>query len=516
MSMENNLFPKIFKKSPATKKQRDNFGLSKNNVLPWIWSDLNSKLSELETGFMGEVERYIRINYSGGYSEPKVRINFARLKDFLKNAEKYIVLNLGLNSFSNAIAGYGGYYVLEKVRRSAYDKMAYVCINEFVQLRGDGKEKEYEEIKKTKIEMLDLFVNLVEDYLEKKEQEKLFLHTEYLSKPPNEAFKPLLYNTIKSFRFVIDDYPDFVRNNLDTDKASDIFLKLIKNRELDKSFDFRLIVTLTDLIGAGEALKKINDLIVENRKEGNKEVIDNLERARAYLVPVKNKEVFAELESFYRKFSIKKHDINEKVNAREVDLLKEMIPRGSKILESGCGTGRLLLALKNTGYDICGYDLLPENVNEVLKENPEADVSVDDWYHTKYPDEKFDAVYSLGRNILHEYSLPGQVQLFREAARILKKGGKFIFDIPDREKGIYAENIKAYKEAMNKEGIYNIREGTVYDSPNGEHFSTRYCYSHEDIQNLAQLTGFKIIEVRCEELPTGKGDENLYYVLEKI
>jgi|GEM_PF-3534246 len=312
---------------------------------------------------------------------------------------------------------------------------------------------------------------------------------------------------------------EIFQKNID-ESSSRIFEK-IKSGNIEGIPDIKtgVVLILTDLIGAGEALKKINDLIVENRKGDNQEIAENLERAQVYLVPVKNKKVFAELESFYREFNIKEHDLNKEMTPKEIPLLKQLIPPGSKVLESGCGTGRLLLALKEAGYDISGYDLLPENVDEVLKEDPEADVSVDDWYHTKYPDKSFNAVYSLGRNILHEYSLPGQFQLFREVARVLKKGGKFIFDIPNREIGMYAENIRAYKEAMNRQGVYNLREGAVYDSPNGEHFSSRYAYSKEDIRNLARLAGFKIVNdgpSHKEELPTGQGDENLYYLLEKI
>ena len=64
--------------------------------------------------------------------------------------------------------------------------------------------------------------------------------------------------------------------------------------------------------------------------------------------------------------------------------------------------------------------------------------------------------------------------------------------------------------------IRNFRYGAIYDSPDGVHFTTRYAYSKEDIENLARLTGFEAAEVRRQELPTGAGDENWYYVLEKV
>jgi hypothetical protein len=38
---------------------------------------------------------------------------------------------------------------------------------------------------------------------------------------------------------------------------------------------------------------------------------------------------------------------------------------------------------------------------------------------------------------------------------------------------------------------------------------------HEDIEELARLSGFKIADIKRLPLETGQGDENLYYILEK-
>lgn len=187
-----------------------------------------------------------------------------------------------------------------------------------------------------------------------------------------------------------------------------------------------------------------------------------------------------------------------------------------KILEMGCGTGRLMLALKKAGIDITGYDFTPHHTELVKEQDGEAKVFQGDWHNNAVKDGSFDKIYSLGRNILHDYSLPDQVQLFREAARMLKPGGRFIFDIPNREKGGYRELVEAYASEMEKRGVRNFRKGAIYDSPDGKNFTTRYAFSHEDILELAKMTGFRIFETRKEELPTGKGDENLYYVLEKV
>ena len=152
----------------------------------------------------------------------------------------------------------------------------------------------------------------------------------------------------------------------------------------------------------------------------------------------------------------------------------------------------------------------------IKAKDAEAKVFLGDWHNNAIKDESFDTVYSLGRNILHDYSIADQAQLFREATRILKPGGKFIFDIPDRKKGGYKQMVDEYGREMRSRGIKNFRQGAIYDSPDGKNFTTRYVYSEDDIKLLAQLAGFKIKETRREELATGKGDENIYFVLEKI
>jgi hypothetical protein len=105
---------------------------------------------------------------------------------------------------------------------------------------------------------------------------------------------------------------------------------------------------------------------------------------------------------------------------------------------------------------------------------------------------------------------------YTTASYIFSKRFPSIFDIPDRDKGAYAESIKNYKEYMESRGIRNFREGAVYDSPDGHIYTTRYCYSREDIEELAVLSGFRVAYVTEKDLPTGKGDVDLYFVLEKI
>lgn len=287
-----------------------------------------------------------------------------------------------------------------------------------------------------------------------------------------------------------------------------------------------LLSLLLELESVEEARKRINEKIIfldsnntrlMPKKCINQQLKESLFELRSFITPNHDKIAITNLQKFYNEnIKFEEYEINQKMNAKEIALLQNIIGKNEKILELGCGTGRLFSEMQKAGYDISGIDFTPRHIELIREQIPNAEVSVADWHDTKMPDKSYDTVYSLGRNILHDYSFLDQVQTFREANRILKQGGKFIFDIPTREKGGYKEMVEEYAQEMKKRGIRNFRYGTIYDSPDVKNFATRYAFSQEDIQQLAQLAGFKIIEIKKETLETGKEDENLYFVLEKI
>lgn len=293
----------------------------------------------------------------------------------------------------------------------------------------------------------------------------------------------------------------------------------VKNyNETQKKF---LMIISSDVVGVDKLRDYMAKKIDQEKKEEQTNNINNLGELYSLITPNSDKQAITNLQNFYQNnIKFEEYEVNQKMNEAETTLLKGLIGKNEKVLEMGCGTGRLTAELAKDGFDITGFDFTKRHAEitkqAIEKNGQEGKVFQGDWHHNAVKDGGFSTVYSLGRNILHDYSIVDQVQLFREAARILRPGGKFIFDIPDREKGGYKKMVDGYAEEMRKRGINNFRRGAIYDSPNGEHFATRYAYAHEDIKELAELAGFKIKEIKKEALETGQGDENLYYVLEKI
>jgi len=232
--MEDQLVPKAFKNPFAAKKQKDFAGLpGKDN---YAEKDHVRSLSELESGLIEEVQRNVHVDYLKGYLEPKAHVNCEKLGKLLDNAEEIMRSQIDPNDRSNAMAGYAEYHILDKVRRYAFSEMKNICTNPFNNLQRLGKEKEREEVKKAKLETLGFFLDLIEKYSEKKREGSwLFVNPKYLVSS-GTAFYPLLWDAAKSFHFVYDDYPDFVRENFDAKRASDVFLKLIEDEDEDAFF----------------------------------------------------------------------------------------------------------------------------------------------------------------------------------------------------------------------------------------------------------------------------------------
>ncbi|MEI7426196.1 MAG: class I SAM-dependent methyltransferase [Candidatus Moraniibacteriota bacterium] len=344
--------------------------------------------------------------------------------------------------------------------------------------------------------------------------------------------------------------------------ATEKIISILLEKRHNEVATFRLLLLVLRQVQAEDLRSILNGKM---EKAGlNQEEINNLEYINSFITPNGDKKAIRNLQEFYQtQIRFEDYKVNKLMNEKEVGLLKTLIPNDGKVLEMGCGTGRLITEMAKAGYDISGFDYTERHAQitgeNLKREGLKAKVFQGDWHNIGFGDENFDTAYSLGRNILHDYSVTDQNKLFKEASRILKKDGRFIFDIPNRENASETELAKLWSEReermleygqdsgdekttqkieewengklagyngyeklvlkygleMLKMGIYNFRFGAIYDSPDGKNFATRYSYSTEDIEMLAQMVGFEIAEVKKEKLETGKDDENLYFILKK-
>jgi SAM-dependent methyltransferase len=113
----------------------------------------------------------------------------------------------------------------------------------------------------------------------------------------------------------------------------------------------------------------------------------------------------------------------------EARLVDAMVPRGSRILDAGCGPGRVGGALAARGHDVVGVDVDPELIDAARRDHPGVDWLVGDLAELDLPaqgiTDGFDLIVSAG-NVL-TFLAPGTARavLSRLAAH-LRPGGRLV------------------------------------------------------------------------------------------
>ena len=107
---------------------------------------------------------------------------------------------------------------------------------------------------------------------------------------------------------------------------------------------------------------------------------------------------------------------------------KKIVSESSKILEAGCGAGRVYFHYKKLGYNIKGIEYSRNAVSNILQKDPNADVIQGSISNLPYKDNSFNAVLAFG--LYHNIEDLGELQKsFEETYRILEKGGRLVFSV---------------------------------------------------------------------------------------
>ena len=106
-------------------------------------------------------------------------------------------------------------------------------------------------------------------------------------------------------------------------------------------------------------------------------------------------------------------------------LLSQMVERGSRVLDVGCGAGFFLDAARARGYNVAGLDLSPVPASHA-REQLGLDVTVNSLYGLGAETNSFDAV-TIFQTIEHD---PDPAALCSELFRIVKPGGVVMVTTP--------------------------------------------------------------------------------------
>lgn len=165
----------------------------------------------------------------------------------------------------------------------------------------------------------------------------------------------------------------------------------------------------------------------------------------------------------------------------------DFIPNGGRVLDLGCGNGRISKLIQERGYHTYGIDINAKAVAFALA-RPDLDgieFSVQDARSTNYPDAFFDAV--IEQAVLACMEMPDRAAVLNEVCRILKPDG--ILSIV--EFGIREDLKKRYTSEALVTGEYGT---VVVKREDGSKWFWSHNFSEEELNFLIKGAGFEVVQ----------------------
>lgn len=161
-----------------------------------------------------------------------------------------------------------------------------------------------------------------------------------------------------------------------------------------------------------------------------------------------------------------------KENIKNVDisfLLEKFLsylPKGSSILDAGCGTGRDSFIMKKKGYSVTAFDGSYKMV-EIAKKNTHLDVLLGTFEEIQFPQNSFDGIWAIA-SLLH-VDKKNMQKVYAKFYQFLKEDGYFFCS-------------------------YHLKEEDYYDA--GRKFT---CYTEKSFRDFIAKTGFDIVYLEVDD-----------------
>ncbi|WP_440989199.1 class I SAM-dependent methyltransferase [Haloarchaeobius baliensis] len=109
-------------------------------------------------------------------------------------------------------------------------------------------------------------------------------------------------------------------------------------------------------------------------------------------------------------------------------LLDEYVDDGGRVLDLGCGSGRVTAPLAERGFDVVGVDVSETMIEVAEALHPDVEFRVGDATELSFPAESFDYVLFADRGLDDVRPAADRMRSILESWRVLKPGGLFAFD----------------------------------------------------------------------------------------
>jgi SAM-dependent methyltransferase len=202
------------------------------------------------------------------------------------------------------------------------------------------------------------------------------------------------------------------------------------------------------------------------------------------------------------------------------DRVLVQLPRGSRILDLCCGTGRIAAILGKEGYAVTGLDGSQAALTIARRNAPEAKLVHADARSFDLPREQ-DAVICLFDSLNHVMRLGELAEVFAKVRQTLKEGAPFFFDLNTEYKykstwaGTFSiieeQMVGAFRASASLQDKLATFEAALFEK-RGDAWQRndvrleQTWYSEQEVRGALQGAGFTHIDVYAP-----MGPEKLYF-----
>jgi len=211
---------------------------------------------------------------------------------------------------------------------------------------------------------------------------------------------------------------------------------------------------------------------------------------------------------FFKEDYLRFNDVilTEERTAYEVDQLTVMLKPGSKVLDLGCGQGRIAVALAAKGFKVTGYDASEVLLEAAKAYGKDAKATVDfisgDMRDLNF-DRQFDAIVNIGTAFGYVPDEADDRKIMERMYKALVPGGRLIMDTENRENKLARMERRSWV-TMKDTIVWSLRD---YDCMSGRWNETiswieegNYkqaildfrLYAATELRNMMQHAGFRI------------------------
>lgn len=200
----------------------------------------------------------------------------------------------------------------------------------------------------------------------------------------------------------------------------------------------------------------------------------------------------------------------------DIEGLAKYVFEGDKILDLGCGNGRLLEIFKEIKINYWGIDSSERLIGIAKRKYPKNKFEVGDLLNLPFPNNFFDRVFAI-RVLHHIPSQEFRIQALQEIKRILKPGGTLILTVWNVWESKYKINLlrmikNCFLKIIGKSKLDFGDAFVPWWKVNEKILRYFHFFTKRELRKIVKESGFKVREIWQSKF---NGHSDIYLIAQK-